>query len=78
MRKPFDGAKEAYEDGQTAIAHATIAARKEQAARAMLAALQDAAGMLPVAARLHPKDLATLQTDIVSAIAAAKAAGIGN
>lgn len=46
------------------------------AAGAMLAALRDAAGMVPVAPRLHPKDLAALQTSILNAIAQAEAAGI--
>lgn len=49
---------------------------KEAAALDMLAALRDTAGMLPVAARLHPKDLADLQSAVVAAIAKAEAAGI--
>ena len=43
-------------------------ARLIAAAPALLEALQDVAARLPVAARLHPRDLAALQAQVCAAI----------
>lgn len=55
-------------DGDTAEANANLIA----AAPDMLEALVEAAGVLPVAGHLHPKDLHRVQTLLVTAIAKAR------
>lgn len=54
----------------------TMADHTKGAAEVMLAVLVDVAGMLPIAARLHPSDLAKLQSSVVSAVEMAKSCGI--
>lgn len=65
-----DGSAIAFCNSSVAPNHAN--ARLIAAAPELLAVLHNVAGMLPVAAQLHPDDLLKLQNSIVAAIAKAE------
>lgn len=64
----YRGAWESAEDERNRLARHLHAADADRAA--MLAVLRDVAALLPVAGRMHPKDLHALQTRVCAIVAA--------
>jgi hypothetical protein len=75
-KKPMDGAKSAYEDAQSVLAQARIAAKKDAAARAMLISLKRLVAEYEEVPDIIYQDGRTIFEDARDAIAAAEAAGI--